>query len=161
MLVLEFTRFTCWFDDFFRKSWNWSRTGPPSLSRYSQNTGSTSYFILYTIVTSYHMIHKLHIICTNIYWTREKLQFVKWPFRNMWRVYIIWIGSKWGHFEFDIRFSHRMYQVILTPWHKTAMAWRFHWNVEKTGLLGRVTILYGLIVMEKNSTNPTQGIILT
>ena len=71
-----------------------------------------------------------HIICT-IYWAREKLQSVQWPFRNMWRVYIIWIGSKWGHFEFDIRFSHRMYQIIPTPWHKTAMAWRFHWNVEK------------------------------
>ena len=32
--------------------------------------------------------------------------------------------------------------------------------LRKTELLGAVTILYGLIVMEKNSTNPTQGIIL-
>lgn len=32
--------------------------------------------------------------------------------------------------------------------------------LRKTELLGAVTILYGLIVLEKNSTNPTQGIIL-
>ena len=32
--------------------------------------------------------------------------------------------------------------------------------LRKTESLGAVTILYGLIVMKKNSTNPTQGIIL-
>ena len=41
------------------------------------------------------------------------------------------------------------------PWHED-----FIEMLRKTELLGAVTILYGLIVMEKNSTNPTQGIIL-
>ena len=46
-------------------------------------------------------------------------------------VYFVWVGSKWGYFQFNIRFSHWMYQVIPTPWHETTMAWRLHWNVEK------------------------------
>ena len=49
----------------------------------------------------------------------------------MWWVYFVWVGSKWGYFQFNIRFSHWMYQVIPTPWHETTMAWRLHWNVEK------------------------------
>lgn len=49
----------------------------------------------------------------------------------MWWVYFVWIGSQWGYFQFNIRFSHWMYQVIPTSWHKTTMAWRLHWNVEE------------------------------
>ena len=49
----------------------------------------------------------------------------------MWWVYFVWVGSKWGYFQFNIRFSHWMHQVIPTSWHETTLAWRLHWNVEK------------------------------
>ena len=151
MFVMEFTRFTCRFDDLFRKSWNWSRTRSPSVSRHSQNTGFISYI---------YMLYNISHIIWAIYWTR-------WSYSLSSDLFAICDECTSSELGLNGVISSSIFAFLTgcirssllrdtkPPWHED-----FIEMLRKTESLGAVTILYGLIVMKKNSTNPTQGIIL-